>query len=542
MMFGVVFWLILSLSEVFSEDIRENDYSESTKVLSRRKRFLVFPEGSSLQLVFCVQTAALIPIGDIFLYGNTAALAWILPSDTAIFDYFKEHEKLERRKDDKKIVYLDEDGRYLAKVPYTRRTIVNPAFAKRSVDSNNMSFKEKLKSRIDKKQLHERQLNRDYLKKEFMDEITIEYHRKSRLELLQKLEKLYTALGRNGRQCVLHKLCESAKSSSTQGTFLQEFLRVIYTLPKGKEFEDEYHKEYDRAHSPTNECLSLYPDCEDFDGKFMSRTKLKNMYMILLVWTLVCFFTISLGSSLNETSSEKILSRKKRYLVFPDGSSFQLVFCTQTHGYLQVGDIVWFGSTAALAWELPNDPELFSFFKEHKKIYEGNRRSDISKHIYYLDENGKVISKQPYRKRLIVNPAFAKRSIDSKLLEDSKISKKDMHQKSQNIRFLDDIPESRIDFHREGRKTLYTKLEKFFQGLGWNGRQCVLRILCETGNSTKKQGRFLDEIIRATFTLPKGREFDSEIHKQYDIAHGTRGDCYKMYPECEDLHGRQLYD
>ncbi|XP_028027957.1 uncharacterized protein LOC114241345 [Bombyx mandarina] len=131
-----------------------------------------------------------------------------------------------------------------------------------------MSFKEKLKSRIDKKQLHERQLNRDYLKKEFMDEITIEYHRKSRLELLQKLEKLYTALGRNGRQCVLHKLCESAKSSSTQGTFLQEFLRVIYTLPKGKEFEDEYHKEYDRAHSPTNECLSLYPDCEDFDGNF----------------------------------------------------------------------------------------------------------------------------------------------------------------------------------------------------------------------------------------------------------------------------------
>ena len=28
-----------------------------------------------------MQTSALIPIGDIFLYGNTAALAWNLPTD-----------------------------------------------------------------------------------------------------------------------------------------------------------------------------------------------------------------------------------------------------------------------------------------------------------------------------------------------------------------------------------------------------------------------------------------------------------------------------
>lgn len=34
-----------------------------------------------LLTVFCVQTSALIPIGDVFLYGSTAALAWNLPSD-----------------------------------------------------------------------------------------------------------------------------------------------------------------------------------------------------------------------------------------------------------------------------------------------------------------------------------------------------------------------------------------------------------------------------------------------------------------------------
>ncbi|KAG6451062.1 hypothetical protein O3G_MSEX006926 [Manduca sexta] len=168
------------------------------------------------------------------------------------------------------------------------------------------------------------------------------------------------------------------------------------------------------------------------------------------------------NSDVNTTT--RVLSRRKRYLVFPDGSSFQLVFCTQTHGYLQVGDIIWFGSTAALAWELPSDPNLFSFFKETKD-YKGLRRSDASKHIYYLDENGKVISKVPYHRRPIVNPAFAKRSVDS-IMENKTInlSIKDMHDRSKKMNYLDNLHESSIDFHREGRKSLYGKLEKFFQG------------------------------------------------------------------------------
>lgn len=79
--------------------------------------------------------------------------------------------------------------------------------------------------------------------------------------------------------------------------------------------------------------------------------------------------------------------------------TFLKVFCTQTHGYLQVGDVVWFGNTAGLAWELPTDPSLFNIFKDHSKLYENNnRRSDVSKHIYYLDEDGKVISKVKYHK------------------------------------------------------------------------------------------------------------------------------------------------
>lgn len=36
--------------------------------------------------------------------------------------------------------------------------------------------------------------------------------------------------------------------------------------------------------------------------------------------------------------------------------------------------------------------------------------------------------------------------------------------------------------------------------LGWNGTECVLRMLCESGKEKKDQGTFLGEIVRATFT------------------------------------------
>lgn len=69
---------------------------------------------------------------------------------------------------------------------------MNPAFAKRSVEDNNISFKEKLKLKIDRKKMHERHLNRDYLT-QHMDKDSIEFHRSNRLELYQKIERLLSA-------------------------------------------------------------------------------------------------------------------------------------------------------------------------------------------------------------------------------------------------------------------------------------------------------------------------------------------------------------
>ncbi|CAK1542048.1 unnamed protein product [Leptosia nina] len=242
----------------------DSSMENTTRLLSRSKRFLVFPDGSSLQLVFCVQTAAEIPIGDIFLYGNTAALAWNLPKDPDFLLMFKDYEKkAQRRNDEKNIYFLDESGRVIAKRPFTRPAIVNPVFAKRSV--NEESFRERLKVKIDRIKMHKRHSS-DFL--QHSSQGSTSFHRNSRVELYQKLETLITSLGADGARCVLRKLCESARVDS-QGTFLQELLRVVFTFPKDTSSFVEEHKLYDEAHNPSNDCEKMYPGCENIDSTFL---------------------------------------------------------------------------------------------------------------------------------------------------------------------------------------------------------------------------------------------------------------------------------
>ncbi|KAJ2949436.1 hypothetical protein O0L34_g15354 [Tuta absoluta] len=191
---SILLTVTAALSE-FADECTQTNYSESNaRVLSRRKRYLIFPEGSSLQLVFCCQTSALIPIGDIFLFGNTAALAWDLPKDPELLNVFRENLKgAQRRQDLHEIYYLSNDGKILAKMPYNRKPIVNPAFAKRSVDNQNLSFKEKLKLKLNRTNMHKEQERREYLNQEHMNGKSVEFHRWSRVGLYEKMERLFTA-------------------------------------------------------------------------------------------------------------------------------------------------------------------------------------------------------------------------------------------------------------------------------------------------------------------------------------------------------------
>ncbi|KYN08168.1 hypothetical protein ALC62_00853 [Cyphomyrmex costatus] len=77
-----------------------------------------------------------------------------------------------------------------------------------------------------------------------------------------------------------------------------------------------------------------------------------------LVGWLNCLIFFAGSTVVHENATEvdvapRILSRPERYLIFPQGSNFQLVYCLTIGAYGRDGDLV-LGLTAALAWELPN--------------------------------------------------------------------------------------------------------------------------------------------------------------------------------------------
>ncbi|XP_076173107.1 uncharacterized protein LOC143149531 [Ptiloglossa arizonensis] len=68
---------------------------------------------------------------------------------------------------------------------------------------------------------------------------------------------------------------------------------------------------------------------------------------------LVCLVSLTICATQGPIDAPRILSRPKRYLIFPEGSNVQLVFCLTVGTYAAENDVVM-GMTAALAWELPS--------------------------------------------------------------------------------------------------------------------------------------------------------------------------------------------
>ncbi|CAH2267627.1 jg27899 [Pararge aegeria aegeria] len=202
------------------------------------------------------------------------------------------------------------------------------------------------------------------------------------------------------------------------------------------------------------------------------------------------------------------------------------IFCTTYPALITIGDIFLWGTTAALAFELPQDP--YSPFNH--KADPLHRRMD-TKTIYFTDYNGKIIHQEPYKRKFIVNPAFAKRSVDgSDVAQEYKIDRRNMHASKHTRKFLKGDYMENVGFHRRGRATLYQHIEGLLQGLGVDGRVCLLKMLCEMGHSNNdQQGAFLQEIMRVVFTLPKSSNLD-DVDVEYDAAHSAKGSCEELYP------------
>ncbi|XP_075979583.1 uncharacterized protein LOC142978872 [Anticarsia gemmatalis] len=255
----------------------------------------------------------------------------------------------------------------------------------------------------------------------------------------------------------------------------------------------------------------------------------KYLFLLFVLGTLANE-NVNETTGLGEYRKSEVLSRRKRFLIFTEGSSFQLVFCTTYPMIFTIGDIFLWGSTAALAWELPQDP--YSPFRHHADPI--HRRMD-TKTIYYTDESGMVIGKKPFHRKPIVNPAFAKRSVDvldkKGTLEKFKIDRKQMHASENKRGYLKSMEQRSVEFHRTSRASLYQKIETLLHGLGMNGKHCVMKTLCLVHQAKEPQGTFFQEIMRTVFTLPKNALPDE--HTKYDAAHTTES-CDDLYPECDE--------
>ncbi|XP_063709313.1 uncharacterized protein LOC134837850 [Culicoides brevitarsis] len=265
--------------------------------------------------------------------------------------------------------------------------------------------------------------------------------------------------------------------------------------------------------------------------------------------------------------SKQILSRKRRYLSFPSGSSFQVVY-DQTIPIINLIDIFTIGVTVAIAWALPSEPlykiheQILDKYKQvetnrideikqellqekmdkvanikHEPKYPTNQTtttSDNVNHLYLTPLNwnkndwATVIQRiaaikplqqqqpQPTR-RMRYYPVFGKRSV--------------------NERYVNHEDMFYAHHHRASRQTLYEKIEKFLEAKGLDGMQCVLRALCETGqrSNNHEPGTFLQEIMRAVFSLP-GQVISESImhekHQSYDEAHSHEEDCQEKYSRC----------
>ncbi|KAH8363451.1 hypothetical protein KR084_010494 [Drosophila pseudotakahashii] len=96
----------------------------------------------------------------------------------------------------------------------------------------------------------------------------------------------------------------------------------------------------------------------------------------------------SANPSVQSSQSQELLSRKRRYLVFPEGSSFQMVY-DEIVGVVDHTNYLILGVTVALAWELPSKPPSEELDDLLTKLEDGTldiSRNDTVSNITYVDD------------------------------------------------------------------------------------------------------------------------------------------------------------
>ncbi|XP_052863501.1 uncharacterized protein LOC128270138 [Anopheles cruzii] len=375
--------------------------TEREKVLSRRKRFVVFPEGSSISVAVCM---------TIGIYGNPnyQMVSWALNWGIAY-----------------------------------------------NLPNQTISFVQE------------------------MAEPKPMVQRRNRRDLYQKLEVIMNNMGYDGRDCILRALCESSQYFGRKGNnMIAEMLRTLFSYPKSKVLSHEHsdHKLYDEAH----QTLHRRPMPHLLLLQDLHKHAYKNLAVVVTVFSaeatvlagldsvdLEVNGTASAAAPLNDvwkgTEREKVLSRRKRFVVFPEGSSISVAVCMTIGIYGNPNyQMVSWALNWGIAYNLPN----------------------------------------------------------------------------QTISFVQEMAEPKPMVQRRNRRDLYQKLEVIMNNMGYDGRDCILRALCESSQYFGRKGNnMIAEMLRTLFSYPKSKVLSHEHsdHKLYDEAHRkgkNMGACQSLYANC----------
>ncbi|XP_014207331.1 uncharacterized protein LOC106638590 [Copidosoma floridanum] len=205
-------------------------------------------------------------------------------------------------------------------------------------------------------------------------------------------------------------------------------------------------------------------------------------------------------------------ARRKRYVVFPEGSSFSIALCLTVHT-LTPDNIFTEGVNWGISYDLPNEskPELDPFLQL--------RRDRVRTKLKYHAPAGGGENDHHHGNR---QPNYY----------GSSLSKLDGVGKTA---YHGDADEHHYYLQRRYRRNLYNKLEVVVDAMGFDGRRCVLRALCEASRRLMPRGKTLvEEMIRVVFALPVDElfSFEPEDHHAYARAYGETRDCATAFPEC----------
>ncbi|CAO1438993.1 unnamed protein product [Diamesa serratosioi] len=277
-------------------DATQLQINNKDKVLSRRKRFLIFPSGSSFSVATCF---------TIGVYGNPefSMMSWAL----------------------------------------------NYGFAY-ELPTNSTYIRSFRKGRsIETKPMIQRRFRRDFF---------------NRIEIV--MEKL----GYDGRECILLALCESSQTFSKQGlNMVETLIKTAFSFPTSKVLPFEHsdlniYSEAYRRGKNNIQCQTAYPN---------EKKKVFNIMRIvralLLCLTIYCCIYEMQSIDVKNAEKEKILSRKKRYLVFPSGSSFSVATCFTIgiYGNPNFSFISW-GLNWGFAYELPTNGTYFKKLRTERSV------------------------------------------------------------------------------------------------------------------------------------------------------------------------------